>query len=87
MGKFLQEHWLGIMLAFGIATIAYIMGKAIPVIGGPVLGISLGFLTVDVELAALVALGVVFLLGARFLLRMIICPLRLGAFLQLTSSI
>ena len=32
------------MLAFGVAVIAYIMGKNLPVIGGPVLGISLGIL-------------------------------------------
>ena len=44
MGKFLEENWMGVLLALGIAVIAYILGKNLALIGGPVLGISLGIL-------------------------------------------
>jgi len=44
LGKFLQENWMGTLLALGIAAIAFILAKSLPVVGGPVLGISLGIL-------------------------------------------
>jgi uncharacterized integral membrane protein (TIGR00698 family) len=42
---FLRENSVGMLIAFCIATAAYFLGKYIPVVGGPVLGITLGILT------------------------------------------
>jgi uncharacterized integral membrane protein (TIGR00698 family) len=47
MGHIIRENWLGILIALGIAIVAYFAGNLVPVIGGPVLGITLGILTVS----------------------------------------
>lgn len=44
MAKFIQEKGLGIILALSIAATAFLIGKWIPVVGGPVIGITLGIL-------------------------------------------
>lgn len=41
----MRENGLGILIALIIAITAYFLGRMIPVVGGPVLGISLGILT------------------------------------------
>lgn len=48
MRKFFLDKGLGILLSLVIAAAAYWVGKTIPVIGGPVLGISLGILVSSV---------------------------------------
>lgn len=45
MKQFIQEKGPGMALAFIIALAAYFLGRLIPVIGGPVLGITFGILT------------------------------------------
>ena len=49
MDKFMRENGLGILIAFAIAITAYFLGKMIPVVGGPVIGISLGILTTSIS--------------------------------------
>ena len=44
MDKFAREIGLGMLVALMIAMTAFFLGKMIPVVGGPVLGISLGIL-------------------------------------------
>jgi len=44
MGLFIKENGLGILIALGIAVAAYWLGTFFPVVGGPVLGITLGIL-------------------------------------------
>ena len=44
LGKIIREHWSGVVISLAIAIIAYFLGRTFPVIGGPVLGISLGIL-------------------------------------------
>jgi uncharacterized integral membrane protein (TIGR00698 family) len=41
---FIRENWSGVLIALTIAIAAYYLGKIIPVIGGAVLGITLGIL-------------------------------------------
>ena len=48
MKQFVQKNWVGILIALAIAIAAYFLGKMIPVIGGPVLGISLGILVTSI---------------------------------------
>jgi uncharacterized integral membrane protein (TIGR00698 family) len=38
------DNWMGILVSLFIAIIAFYLGKLIPVVGGPVLGITLGIL-------------------------------------------
>lgn len=45
MKQFLQDKGPGMLLAFIIALVAYFLGRLVPVIGGPVLGITFGILT------------------------------------------
>jgi uncharacterized membrane protein YadS len=45
LDKFMRENGSGMLIALGIAITAYFLGRMIPVVGGPVLGISLGILT------------------------------------------
>jgi uncharacterized integral membrane protein (TIGR00698 family) len=45
---FIRENWVGILIAFAIASAAHFLGKLIPVVGGPVLGITLGILVTSV---------------------------------------
>jgi len=45
MGLFIKENGFGILIAFIIAVAAYGLGTLFPVVGGPVLGITLGILT------------------------------------------
>ncbi len=44
MARFIQEKGLGILLSLAIAACAFFLGKLVPVVGGPVLGITLGIL-------------------------------------------
>jgi uncharacterized membrane protein YadS len=44
----MRENGKGMSIALGIATVSFFLGKRIPVVGGPVLGISLGILTTSV---------------------------------------
>lgn len=44
MKSSLQERFPGFGLAFVVAIFAYLLGKTVPVVGGPVFGISLGIL-------------------------------------------
>jgi Predicted membrane protein len=44
MSGFIKEKGPGILLALLIAVLAYFLGKMVPVIGGPVIGITLGIL-------------------------------------------
>jgi len=46
--QFVRENGAGILIALAIAIAAYFLGKMIPVIGGPVLGISLGILVTSI---------------------------------------
>jgi uncharacterized integral membrane protein (TIGR00698 family) len=46
--QFIQENGVGVLFALVIATAAYFLGKMIPVVGGPVLGITLGILITSV---------------------------------------
>ncbi|MEI7849802.1 MAG: YeiH family protein [Chloroflexota bacterium] len=55
MDKFTRENGLGILIAFAIAMTAYILEKMIPVVGGPVIGISLGILTTSIVKLPLVS--------------------------------
>lgn len=48
MKGFIRENGVGILIALVIATAAYFLGRWIPVVGGPVLGITLGILTTSV---------------------------------------
>ena len=42
MKQFLQNNLPGLLLAFIIAGLAYLLGRLVPVVGGPVFGITLG---------------------------------------------
>jgi uncharacterized integral membrane protein (TIGR00698 family) len=46
--SFIRENGLGILIALTIASAAFFLGKMIPVVGGPVLGITLGILTTSI---------------------------------------
>ena len=46
--QFVRENGVGILIALAIAIAAYFLGKMIPVIGGPVLGISLGIMITSI---------------------------------------
>ena len=48
MDKFMRENGPGMLIALIIAITAYFLGRMIPVVGGPVLGISLGILTTSI---------------------------------------
>jgi len=48
MKGFIRENGLGMSIALGIAIAAYFLGKWVPVVGGPVLGITMGILTTSV---------------------------------------
>ena len=48
MKKFVRENGLGILIALAIAITAFYLGKMIPVVGGAVIGISLGILTTSI---------------------------------------
>lgn len=45
MQLFIKENGTGILIALILAIIAYLLGTLIPVVGGPVVGITLGILT------------------------------------------
>ncbi len=47
MTQFIHEKAPGTLLSLAIAVCAYLLGKLIPVIGGPVIGITLGILVVS----------------------------------------
>jgi uncharacterized integral membrane protein (TIGR00698 family) len=61
MRQNLVEKLPGILLAFAIAICAYWLGKAFPVIGGPVIGIALGIL-----MASTLKLPEYFKMGVKF---------------------
>lgn len=42
--EFIRKNYLGILVCFGIAVPAWLLGKAFPIIGGPVLSILFGML-------------------------------------------
>ena len=42
--EFMRKNYLGILACFGIAVPAWLLGKAFPVIGGPVIAILIGML-------------------------------------------
>ena len=42
--EFMRKNYLGILVCFGIAVPAWLLGKAFPIIGGPVLSILFGML-------------------------------------------
>jgi uncharacterized integral membrane protein (TIGR00698 family) len=44
----IRVNLVGILIALIIATMAYFLGRLVPVVGGPVFGITLGILTVSV---------------------------------------
>jgi uncharacterized integral membrane protein (TIGR00698 family) len=46
--RFIQDYGVGILIALVIAVVAYSLGRIIPMIGGPVFGITLGILTTSV---------------------------------------
>lgn len=48
MKSFIRENGLGILISLVIATAAYFLGRLIPVVGGPVWGITLGILTTSI---------------------------------------
>ena len=43
--EFMRKNYLGILACFGIAVPAWLLGKAFPVIGGPVIAILIGNLS------------------------------------------
>jgi uncharacterized integral membrane protein (TIGR00698 family) len=45
---FIGENWMGMMLSFVVAIGAYILGWMIPMVGGPVWGITLGILVTSI---------------------------------------
>ena len=42
--EFMRKNYIGILVCFGIAVLAWLLGKAFPIIGGPVLSILFGML-------------------------------------------
>ncbi len=48
MKGFMREYGAGILIALVVAILAYSLGRMIPVVGGPVFGITLGILTTSV---------------------------------------
>ena len=42
--EFMRKNYTGILVCFGIAVLAWLLGKAFPIIGGPVLSILFGML-------------------------------------------
>lgn len=46
--QLIEKNGMGILIAFAIALAAYFLGKMAPVIGGPVLGITLGILITSI---------------------------------------
>ncbi|MGB8211943.1 MAG: YeiH family protein [Anaerolineales bacterium] len=61
MKQCIQENGLGILIALAVALAAYFLGTLIPVVGGPVLGITLGILVVSaLKLPALSRKGIKF---------------------------
>ena len=42
--EFIRKNYIGILACFGIAVPAWLLGKAFPIIGGPVLSILFGML-------------------------------------------
>ena len=42
--EFIRKNYAGILTCFGIAVLAWLLGKAFPVIGGPVIAILIGML-------------------------------------------
>lgn len=42
--EFVRKNYTGILVCFGIAVLAWLLGKAFPIIGGPVLSILFGML-------------------------------------------
>ena len=44
LNNFFREHWAGILICSVIASAAYFLGRMVPVIGGPVIGVALGIL-------------------------------------------
>jgi uncharacterized integral membrane protein (TIGR00698 family) len=59
--QIIKEHLPGMALAFAVAAVAYGLGRLVPVVGGPVLGIALGILVASVwKLPAATAKGVRF---------------------------
>ena len=42
--EFIRKNYTGILVCFGIAVPAWLLGKAFPIIGGPVLSILFGML-------------------------------------------
>lgn len=42
--EFIRKNHIGILACFGIAVPAWLLGKAFPIIGGPVLSILFGML-------------------------------------------
>lgn len=44
MKAFIQENVSGLLIALVIAGIAYCLGRLVPVVGGPVFGITLGIM-------------------------------------------
>ncbi len=61
MKGFIREYGAGILIALVIAVLAYSLGRLIPVVGGPVFGITLGILTTSVwKLPAVAQKGIKF---------------------------
>jgi uncharacterized integral membrane protein (TIGR00698 family) len=44
LNNFIRENWIGILICAVIASAAYFLGRMVPVIGGPVIGVALGIL-------------------------------------------
>ena len=42
--EFMRKNYIGILVCFGIAVLAWLLGKAFPIIGGPVLSILFGMM-------------------------------------------
>lgn len=42
--EFMRKNYIGILVCFGIAVLAWLLGKVFPIIGGPVLSILFGML-------------------------------------------
>jgi uncharacterized integral membrane protein (TIGR00698 family) len=45
---FFQKNGFGLLISFILATLAYFIGKKVPVVGGPVLGITFGILSASI---------------------------------------
>ncbi len=61
MKGFIREYGSGILIALVVALLAYFLGRLIPVVGGPVFGITLGILTTSVwKLPAVAQKGIKF---------------------------